>query len=126
VHPSTAESVLWYCGIWPDLVLCCFVAYRRVYRYLPMFAGYAVLLFGRAAFIYWVYAATGYRSNFSFYSFWTTEAALLVARGLAIGELAWSTSRLYPGFRAVLKVVVERLGNSLPLLDRYYRAHECA
>ncbi len=98
-----SEVVLWYCSIGLECVLCVFIFSRRVHRYLQIFAAYSVLLLARAGLIRWVYGDFGYGSGVALYSFWTTEALLVVTRGLAIGELVWTVSRLYPGFRVVLK-----------------------
>lgn len=98
-----AEAVLWYCSVALDLGLCALIVWRRTYRRLPVFASYVAILLAREVVLYSIYRTHGYNSRASFYSYWMTEGLVLVARGLAIGELAWSASRLYPGFRVVLK-----------------------
>lgn len=103
MHLSSAESLLWYSSIALDVVLLGLMLRRRLYRYLPVFFAYILLLLVRELFLYWTYRAYGYNSRVSFYSYWTTAGFALTFRGLAIGELAWSASRSYPGFRAVLK-----------------------
>jgi hypothetical protein len=103
MHPNGAESALWYCSIALDVGLCALMVWRRFYRRLPVFFTYVAVLLAREIFLYWAYRAQGYNSLFSFYSYWMTEGLVVSVRGLAIGELAWSASRLYPGFRAVLK-----------------------
>lgn len=103
MYLSNAESVLWYSSIALDLVLCALMVRHRLYRYLPVFFTYVLVLLAREVFVYSAYRAYGYNSRASFYSYWTTEGFTVIVRALAIGELAWSASRLYPGFRAVLK-----------------------
>jgi hypothetical protein len=103
VHLSNAEIILWYSSLVLELALCVLVLWRHLYRFLPVLTIYATALFVREAFMYCIYHAAGYTSRFAFYSFWITQAILVVGRGLAIGELAWSASRLYPGLRVVLK-----------------------
>jgi hypothetical protein len=103
MHPHGAESALWYSSIALDVALCALMVWRRFYRRLPVFAIYVAVLLAREIFLYWTYRAQGYNALGSFYSYWMTEGLAVAVRGLAIGELAWSASRLYPGFRAVLK-----------------------
>lgn len=103
MHPNSAEAVLWYASIALDFVLFALMVRQRLYRYLPVFFTYILVLVAREVFLYSAYSAYGYNSRPSFYSYWTTEGFMLIVRGLAIGELAWSASRPYPGFRVVLK-----------------------
>lgn len=103
MHPNSAESVLWYCSIAFDVVLFALMLRRRIYSRLPVFFGYVLVVLTRELFLYSAYRAYGYNSRASFYSYWTTQGLALSVRGLAVGELAWTASRLYPGFRAVLK-----------------------
>lgn len=65
-----------------------------------------VVLALREAFLFSVYRAAGYSSKTALYSAWIAQAVLLVGRGLCIGELAWITSRPYPGFRVITKWVL--------------------
>jgi hypothetical protein len=103
VHLSNAEIILWYSSLVLELTLCVLALWRHLYRLLPVFTAYVTALFVREAVMYCIYHTAGYTSRLAFYSFWITQAILVVGRGLAIGELAWSASRLYPGLRAVLK-----------------------
>lgn len=103
MHPSKLQIILWGSGAVLDFLLCALVIWRRLYRHLPVFSVYAGLLLPHEISIYLVYRFAGYTSLLAFYSFWTWQAVLIAFRALAIGELAWSASRLYPGFRVVLK-----------------------
>ena len=100
---TTTQIVLWLSASILELILCVLVFRRRWNRRLPFFSAYLVVLTVREAFIFCVYRAAGYTSTFALYSAWITQVVLLAGRGLSIGELAWITSRPYPGFRIVTK-----------------------
>ena len=103
---TTAELILWYFGLFLQLLVCALAFWRRLYLRLPVFTIYLTVLVARDAFMYWVYHSAGHTSRLAFFSFWITQAFLLAARAAAIGELAWSMARAYPGFRIVLKLVL--------------------
>jgi hypothetical protein len=103
---TTTEIILWYSAFILELLVCVLAFRRRLYLHLPVFTSYLTLLIAREAFIYSVYHAAGYTSRLAFYSYWVTEAVLLVGRAAAIGELAWRASYPYAGFRVVLKWVL--------------------
>jgi len=100
---TTIQIVLWLSASILELILCVLVFRRRWNRRLPFFSAYLMVLAVREAFIFCVYRTAGYTSKFAFTSAWIAQAVLLVGRGLSIGELAWITSRPYPGFRIVTK-----------------------
>jgi hypothetical protein len=103
---TTSDLVLWYISLFLELTVCALALRRRLYLYLPVFTGYIVAVFVRGLLMYWVYGRMGYTSRPAFYSFWGTQAVLLAWRGASIGELAWTASRSYFGFRVILKWLV--------------------
>jgi hypothetical protein len=103
---TTSDLVLWYISLFLELMVCVLAFRRRLYRYLPAFTGYIVVVFVRGLLMYWVYHRMGYTSRPAFYSFWGTQAVLLTWRGASIGELAWTASRSYFGFRVIMKWLV--------------------
>jgi hypothetical protein len=113
---ATSELVLWYVSLFLELMVCALAFRRRLYRQLPVFTGYVTAVLVRGLLMYWVYHQIGYTSRPAFYSFWSTQAALLVWRGASIGELAWTASRPYLGLRVVMKWLVVTV--SLTLLIR--------
>jgi len=100
---TTSELVLWYVSMFLELVLCALAFRRRLYRELPVFTGYTAAVLVHGLPLYWVYHSAGYTSRTAFYFFWSTQAVLLAWRGASIGELAWTASRPYLGFRVVMK-----------------------
>jgi len=103
---TTAQIALWLSAAILELILCVLVFRRRWNRRLPFFSAYLVMLAVREALLFCVYRAAGYTSKIALYSAWIAQVVLLVSRGLSIGELAWITSRPYPGFRIVTKWVL--------------------
>jgi hypothetical protein len=103
---TTSDLVLWYISLFLELTVCVLALRRRLYRYLPVFTGYILAVFVRGLLMYWVYRRMGYTSRPAFYSFWGTQAVLLAWRGASIGELAWTASRSYFGFRVIMKWLV--------------------
>jgi hypothetical protein len=103
---STSELVLWYSGLFLQVLVCALTFWRRRRLGLPVFTIYLSVLVAREAFMAGVYHSAGYTSRLAFFSFWITQTLLLAARGAAIGELAWNAARAYPGFRVVLKLVL--------------------
>jgi hypothetical protein len=100
---TTSELVLWYVSMFLELVLCALAFRRRLYRELPVFTGDTAAVLVHGAPLYWVYHSAGYTSRTAFYFFWSTQAILLAWRGASIGELAWTASRPYLGFRVIMK-----------------------
>jgi len=110
---TTAELVLWYVSMLLEPIVCVLAFRRRLYRELPVFSGYTAAVLVHGLPLYWVYHRMGYASRPAFYFFWTTQAALLVWRGAAIGELAWTASRPYLGLRVVMKWLVAASSSTL-------------
>jgi hypothetical protein len=98
-----SELVLWYLALCLEILICA-LAYRcRLYRQLPIFTSYITAVLAEGLFMYWIYHHLGYSSRPAFFSFWISQALLLAWRGASIGELVWTASRPYPGFRVVVK-----------------------
>ena len=106
MHLTNFEIILWYFTLLLDVLVCVLAFWRRLYVHLPLFTTYLTVLLAREAFMYWVYHSAGYTSRLAFYSFWMTQALLVIGRGASIGELGWVASRPYPGFRVVVKWVL--------------------
>jgi hypothetical protein len=103
---TTTQIALWLSAFILELIACVLVFRRRWDTRLPFFSAYLMVVAAREAFLFCVYRAAGYTSKPALYSAWIAQIVLLVGRGLSIGELAWITSRPYPGFRVVTKWVL--------------------
>lgn len=117
---SQPELALWYVGLLLELAICALAFHRRLYRQLPVFTGYVTAVLARGIFMYWTYQQTGYASRMAFFSFWTTQAGLLVWRGVSIGELAWTASRPYLGLRVVMKWLVATISSTLVVVALWF------
>ena len=117
---TTSELVLWYLSMLLEPAVCALAFRRRLYRELPVFTWYTAAVLVHGLPLYWVYHEMGYTSRPSFYFFWSTQAALLVWRGAAIGELAWTTSRPYLGLRVVMKWLVAAISSTLVVIAFWF------
>ena len=113
---TTSELVLWYLSLFLELLLCALALRRRLYRQLPVFSAYLAALLLRGLVLYWIYREIGYASRPALYAFWITQAVLLACRGAVIGEIAWTASRPYYGFRVVIKWLVAAMFLTLLIL----------
>ena len=113
---TTSELALWYVSMVLELMVWALALRRRLYHQLPVFTGYITVVLVRGLLTYWVYHRFGYTARPAFYFFWTTQALLLTWRGAAIGELAWTASRPYPGLRIVMKWFVAAISLTFPIL----------
>ena len=93
---TLSENLLWGLGIGLKFLLSALVFYRRLYRRLPFFSFYAVLLVVEVTVVWWVYREWGYRSFPAWYSYWWASAVVLFARALVVAELCWTSLRTYP------------------------------
>jgi len=114
------ELALWYVGLLLESAVCALAFHRRLYHQLPVFTGYVTGVLVRGIFMYWAYQRLGYASRMAFFSFWTTQAGLLVWRGVSIGELAWTASRPYLGLRVVMKSLVAVISSTLVLVALWF------
>ena len=103
---TTSELILWYLSLFLEMLLCVLAFRRRLYRQLPVFSAYIAALLLRGLVLYWIYHEIGYASRPALYTFWITQAVLLACRGAVIGEIAWTASRPYYGFRVVITWLV--------------------
>jgi hypothetical protein len=110
---TSLEQVLWAVGMGLKLLLCAAVFYRRLYRRLPIFASYSVLLVGEVVFVWAVYRIFGYKSVMSWYAFWAASGLVLCARGAVIAELCWTVFGDYPGLWAIVRRTLVFSGGAL-------------
>jgi hypothetical protein len=90
------ENMLWWLGIGLKFLLCALVFYRRLFKRLPFFGLYVVLLVAEVTIVWWVYRGWGYRSFPAWYTYWWASAVVLLARFLVVAELCWTSLGTYP------------------------------
>ena len=98
---TTLDYALWALSTALQVGVCIFVLRSRTYRSLPLFSAYAWLNLLSLAFGWWVYLRLGYSSRLSFYITWIAVGVVLLARGLAVGELCQRILRPYRGVWAL-------------------------
>lgn len=117
---TTPELALWYASMLLELFVCVLAFRRQLYKQLPVFTSYTAAVLIHGVPLYLVYREAGYTSRLAFYFYWITQAGLLVFRGAAIGELAWSASRAYLGLRVVMKSIVTAVCAILGVIAVWY------
>src|SRR5713101_4359189 len=98
---SLTDNVLWGVTALLELLVCAYALRRRLYRRLPLFTSYTILLFVREISLWLTYRYAGYTSQVAFYYYWGTQGMLVAARGLVIVELSWRVLREYRGIWAL-------------------------
>lgn len=84
-----------------QVTVCILVLRNQFYRRLPLFGAYAWLNLLNLTFVWSVYLRLGYSSPPSFYISWIAFGVVLLARGLAVGELCRCVLRFYQGVWAL-------------------------
>jgi hypothetical protein len=79
-------------ALWAISVLLAFsvlviMTKKRQYRDFPAFYVYLLLNLAQSPLIYWVYSVKGFSSWAAFYTGWSSQAAVVLARWFAVGEL---------------------------------------
>ena len=106
MHLTPLENYLWALGTALKVSLCVLAWYRRLYRQLPFFFLYVVLLVAEVLMIWSVYRLWGYTSPVAWYAYWYAVGTLLVARGFVVAELCRATLRDYPAIWVLLRGVL--------------------
>jgi hypothetical protein len=96
MHLSQLEIILWAFGTALKLLLCILAFHRHLYRRLPFFFVYVNLLVAEVAVVWSVYRVAGYSSRLAWFTYWSSVGILLLARGLVVAELCWTSLRNYP------------------------------
>ena len=96
-----SDYLLWGVTALLEGFLCALIVRRGLYRRLPFFSTYLALAFARGILLWWAYHHLGSGSRAAWYIAWVTQGIPLVARGLAIAELCWSSLRAYRGIWAL-------------------------
>src|SRR5882724_13322166 len=103
---TLSENLLWGLGIGLKFLLSALVFYRRLYRRLPFFSFYAVLLVVEVTVVWWVYREWGYRSFPAWYTYWYASGVVLPARALVVAELCWTSLGTYPAIWPLVRKIL--------------------
>jgi hypothetical protein len=100
------ENLLWGLGIGLKVLLCALVFYRRLNRRLPFFSLYVVLLVAKGIAVWWAYRHWGFTSHAYAYTFWSAFVVVVLARGLAVAELCWTSMAKHPAVWLIVRRVL--------------------
>ena len=103
MHLTLFDNLIWAFGAALKVLLCVLVSYRRLYRRLPFFFTYVVMLIAEVSVVWSVYRVWGYTSRLAWYTAWCAIGLVLMARGLAVAELCWTSFRTYPAVWSVVR-----------------------
>jgi hypothetical protein len=106
MHLSLVENILWAFGTALKVVLCILVFYRRLYTRLAFFFIYVCLLVAEVTVVWSGYRMWGYDSRAGWYTYWLSVGVLLLARGLVVAELCWTSFRNYPAIWSFLRYLL--------------------
>lgn len=100
---TLSENLLWALGTGLKVLLCALVFYRRLYRRLPFFSFYAVLLVAEVTVLSWVYREWGFLSRPAWYTYWSAALVVLLARAFVVAELSWTSLSRYPAIWSLVR-----------------------
>jgi hypothetical protein len=103
MHLTQLENYLWAIGTALKVFLCVLAWHRRLYRRLPFFFVYVVLLVAEVLVVWSAYRLWGYTSGVAWYTYWCAVGALLVTRGFVVAELCRASLRDYPAIWSLLR-----------------------
>ncbi len=113
MHLTALASLHWAVGLLLEGVVCVLAVRRNLFRRLPLFTAYLVLLLLNEVIRAIPLRLFGLSSPQYFWSYWTTEGGLLVARGAVIVEISFRVLgpyrgvwRLCQGFLITLGVIL--------------------
>jgi hypothetical protein len=106
----------WVFGTALEVFACSLALYRGLFRRLPIFTGYLILLVIYDCSWWLVYHLLDLHSKVAFFIYWGLQAALLIARGAVIAEICWRLLRDYSGIWRLARQALSIAGAILVLL----------
>ncbi len=113
---SPIDYVLWVLSSLLQVVFFLLLVRARLYRRVPFFSFYILIVLLSDATVWWTYHVHGYTSSISFSLSWVLLALTLAARGMAVGELC---HRVLNPFRGVWALAWRLLSGVTLLLVVY-------
>ncbi len=98
---SALQSVVGWGVVLLEVVLCVLIVRRGLYRRLPFFSTYVVLVIASDIGRWLVYQRWGYDSWTAWYFGWVSQGVLFLMRGVVVAELCWSSLQSYRGIWAL-------------------------
>jgi hypothetical protein len=95
------EKILWMITILVKVGLLALLLYRRNYRAFPFFLAYMLITTMQSGILLVSYRLRGFNSPVSVGVAWGTQLVVILARGLAVGEIWWRVLGKYQGIWAL-------------------------
>ena len=95
------QQWLWALQVCVQIGLCYLIIRRSAYKHLFFFIIYLVSDLARSAMIFGSYRLRGFSSWTSYIVVWSTQAVVVVARGMAVAETCKNCLREYKGIWAL-------------------------
>ncbi len=120
------EKILWGLSVFLNVVLFALLLYRKNYRNYPYFLAYVLTNLLQSPVLFAAYQVWGYRSQNSANLAWGTQALVLTARALAVGEICRRVMGSYRGiwalaWRVLLAVAALILVYSLAIARHHWQ-----
>ncbi len=109
------QQWLWALQICVQISLCYLIIRRSAYKHLHFFIIYLVSDLARSGMIFESYRLWGFASWTSYIVVWSTQAVVVVARGLAVAELCKNCLLAYEGIWALGSAMVLAADRGLEL-----------
>ncbi len=97
MHPSSLQNAAWLVALFLEVLVCALAILRGLFRRLPFFGTYLILLVVTEAVNWLTYHFSGMQSPRAFRIYWTTQAVLLVGRAVVMAEICRRVLGPYPG-----------------------------
>ena len=98
---ASFEKSLWVITILVEAGLAALLVYRRNYRAFPLFFAYMLAATMQNGILLVSYRVWGFKSALSVGMAWSTQLVVVLARGLAVGEIWWRVLGKYRGIWAL-------------------------
>src|SRR5713226_4028045 len=112
------QQWLWALQICVQISLCYLIIRRSAYKHLHFFIIYLVSDLARSGMIFESYRLWGFASWTSYIVVWSTQAVVVVARGLAVAELCKNCLLAYEGIWALGWRILAGVGAMVLAADR--------
>jgi hypothetical protein len=107
------DAWIWIGGTFLEAGVFVMAVYRGVQRRFPIFTTYLGLVILREGLQWWMFHRGDPLSARYFYVYWISQAVLLTARGLIIGELFYSAVKPYRGVWMMARILLLLTATSL-------------
>jgi hypothetical protein len=113
VEPLNVRDLTWAVTTLLELVLMSYILLRKLYRLYPAFSAYVLATFFQGVLIFWSGRHWGELSMQYFNTAWSSQAAMICLRWLAVVEITRRVLAAYTGIWKLTSVILFILGISI-------------